>query len=33
MERSRAVARDISAVAEARRQAIIPLDRALRIVA
>jgi hypothetical protein len=33
MERSRVVARDISAVAEARRQAIVPLDRALRIVA
>ena len=33
MERSRVVARDISAVAEARRQAIVPLDRGLRIVA
>ena len=33
MERNRVVARDISAVAEARRQAIIPLDRGLRIVA
>ncbi|HTD14191.1 MAG TPA: mechanosensitive ion channel domain-containing protein, partial [Chthoniobacterales bacterium] len=33
MERNRLVARDISAVAEARRQAIVPLDRGLRIVA
>jgi len=33
MERSRVVARDISAVAEARRQAIMPVDRGLRIVA
>jgi len=33
MERNRVIARDISAVAQARRQAIIPLDRALRIVA
>ena len=33
MEGSRVVARDISAVAEARHQAILPLDRGLRIVA
>ena len=33
MESSRVVARDISAVAEARHQAILPLDRGLRIVA
>ena len=32
MDRSRAVARDISAVAEARRQAILPLNRGLRVV-
>ena len=32
MDRSRAVARDISAVAEARRQAILPLIRGLRVV-
>jgi small-conductance mechanosensitive channel len=33
MDRSRVVARDISAVAEARRQAILPLNRGLRVVA
>jgi small-conductance mechanosensitive channel len=33
MDRSRVVARDISAVAEARRQALLPLNRGLRIVA
>ncbi|MBV8213223.1 MAG: cyclic nucleotide-binding domain-containing protein, partial [Verrucomicrobia bacterium] len=33
MEGSRVIARDISAVAEARHQAILPLDRGLRIVA
>jgi small-conductance mechanosensitive channel/CRP-like cAMP-binding protein len=33
MDRSRVVARDISAVTEARRQAILPLNRALRVVA
>ena len=33
MDRSRGVARDISAVTEARRQAILPLNRALRVVA
>ena len=32
MDRSRAVARDINAVAEARRQAILPLNRGLRVV-
>jgi hypothetical protein len=32
MDRSRVVARDISAVTEARRQAILPLNR-LRVVA
>jgi CRP-like cAMP-binding protein len=33
MDRSRVIARDISAVAEARRQAILPLSRRLRVVA
>jgi hypothetical protein len=33
MDRSRVVARDISAVTEARRQAILPLNRGLRVVA
>jgi CRP-like cAMP-binding protein len=33
MDRSRLIARDISAVAEARRQAILPLSRGLRVVA
>src|SRR5580704_17633408 len=33
MDRSRGVARDISAVTEARRQAILPLNRGLRVVA
>jgi len=33
MDRSRVVARDISAVTEARRQAILPLNRGLRFVA
>jgi small-conductance mechanosensitive channel len=33
MDRSRLVARDISAVTEARRQAILPLNRGLRVVA
>jgi CRP-like cAMP-binding protein len=33
MDRSRVVARDISAVAEARRQALLPLNGGLRIVA
>jgi hypothetical protein len=33
MEHSRLVARDISAVTEARRQAIMPLNRGLRVVA
>jgi len=33
MDRSRVVARGISAVAEARRQAILPLNRGLRVVA
>jgi hypothetical protein len=33
MDRSRAVARDIRAVVEARRQAILPLNRGLRVVA
>ncbi len=33
MDRSGAVARDIRAVAEARRQAILPLNRGLRVVA
>jgi hypothetical protein len=33
MDRSRVVARDINAVAEARRQALLPLNRGLRIVA
>lgn len=33
MDRSQVVAREISAVAEARRQAILPLNRGLRIVA
>jgi small-conductance mechanosensitive channel len=32
MDRSQAVARDINAVAEARRQAILPLNRGLRVV-
>jgi len=32
MDRSRGVARDISAVTEARRQAILPLNRGLRVV-
>ena len=32
MDRSRVVARDISAVTEARRQAILPLNRGLHIV-
>jgi hypothetical protein len=33
MDRSRVVARDIKAVTEARRQAILPLHRRLRVVA
>jgi len=33
MDRSRVIARDISAGAEARRQAILPLSRPLRVVA
>ena len=33
MDRSRVVARDISAVTEARLQAILPLNRGLRVVA
>lgn len=33
MDRSRVVARDISAVVEARRQAILPLVHGLRVVA
>ena len=33
MDRSRVVARDISAVPEARLQAILPLNRGLRVVA
>ena len=33
MDCSRVVARDISAVTEARRQAILPLNRGLRVVA
>jgi thioredoxin reductase (NADPH) len=33
MDRSRGVARDISAVTEARRQAILPLNRGMRVVA
>jgi CRP-like cAMP-binding protein len=33
MDRSRVVARDINAVTEARRQAILPLNRGLRVVA
>jgi CRP-like cAMP-binding protein len=33
MDHSRVVARDISAVTEARRQAILPLNRGLRVVA
>jgi hypothetical protein len=33
MARSRVVARDISAVTEARLQAILPLNRGLRVVA
>jgi hypothetical protein len=33
MDGSRVVARDINAVAEARRQALLPLNRGLRIVA
>jgi small-conductance mechanosensitive channel/CRP-like cAMP-binding protein len=33
MDRSRVVARDISAVTEARRQAMLPLNRGLRVVA
>ena len=33
MDRSRVIARDISAGAEARRQAILPLNRGLRVVA
>jgi CRP-like cAMP-binding protein len=33
MDRSRVAARDINAVAEARRQALLPLNRGLRIVA
>ncbi|MGA8660247.1 MAG: cyclic nucleotide-binding domain-containing protein [Chthoniobacterales bacterium] len=33
MDRSRVIARDISAVAEVRRQAILPLIRGLRVVA
>ena len=33
MDRSRVVARDISAVTEVRRQAILPLNRGLRVVA
>jgi hypothetical protein len=33
MEHSRAVARDIAAAAEARRQAIVPPNRGLRVVA
>jgi hypothetical protein len=33
MDRSRVIARDVSAGVEARRQAILPLNRGLRIVA
>jgi hypothetical protein len=33
MDRSPVVARDVSAVTEARRQAILPLNRGLRVVA
>jgi hypothetical protein len=33
MDRSRVVSRDISAVTEVRRQAILPLNRGLRVVA
>jgi hypothetical protein len=33
MDSSRVIARDISAGAEARRQAILPLSRTLRVVA
>jgi hypothetical protein len=33
MDQSRVIARDISAGAEARRQAILPLNRGLRVVA
>jgi CRP-like cAMP-binding protein len=33
MDRRRVVARDISAIAEARRQAILPLNHGLRVVA
>jgi hypothetical protein len=33
MDCNRVVARDINAVAEARRQALLPLNRGLRIVA